>query len=80
MAYWDWTSDPEAQGRHVVICVHGLSRQGRDFDVLAQALTPRSRVLAVDVPSGVDGDGVHGCLHSPAPRDTRVLRCISHSR
>src|SRR3990167_4784098 len=49
MAFWDWSADPEAQGRHVVICVHGLSRQGRDFDVLAQALTPRSRVLAVDV-------------------------------
>ncbi|MDO9032021.1 MAG: alpha/beta hydrolase [Hydrogenophaga sp.] len=49
MAFWDWSADPEAQGHHVVICVHGLSRQGRDFDVLAQALTPRSRVLAVDV-------------------------------
>jgi esterase/lipase len=23
---------------HVVLCVHGLTRQGRDFDVLAQAL------------------------------------------
>jgi len=49
MAYWDW---PCAQGgtcEHVVICVHGLSRQGRDFDALAGALTARSRVLAVDV-------------------------------
>lgn len=48
MAYWDWSSD-QADTRHVVICVHGLSRQGRDFDALAQSLTPRSRVLAVDV-------------------------------
>ena len=23
---------------HAVVCVHGLTRQGRDFDVLAQAL------------------------------------------
>ena len=50
MAYWQW-GDPTAQ--HVVLCVHGLSRQGRDFDVLAQALCARSaqplRVVCPDV-------------------------------
>ena len=35
MAYWQWG---RADAPHVVLCVHGLSRQGRDFDVLAQAL------------------------------------------
>ncbi len=35
MAYWQW-GQPDAG--HVIVCVHGLSRQGRDFDVLAQAL------------------------------------------
>lgn len=35
MAYWQWGSPDSA---HVVVCVHGLSRQGRDFDVLAQTL------------------------------------------
>lgn len=35
MVYWQW-GQPESA--HVVVCVHGLSRQGRDFDVLAQAL------------------------------------------
>ncbi|HOF51491.1 MAG TPA: alpha/beta hydrolase [Rhodoferax sp.] len=35
MAYWQWG---HAQAEHTVVCVHGLSRQGRDFDVLAQAL------------------------------------------
>ena len=35
MAYWAW-GDPASA--HVVLCVHGLSRQGRDFDVLAAAL------------------------------------------
>ncbi len=48
MAYWDWLADGAANG-HVVICVHGLSRQGRDFDALAQHLQPRCRVIAVDV-------------------------------
>lgn len=49
MAYWDWA--PLGQGRadHVVVCVHGLSRQGRDFDVLARALQPHARVVCPDV-------------------------------
>ena len=34
----------------VVICVHGLGRNGRDFDVLGEALAPTHRVLAVDMP------------------------------
>ena len=48
MAYWDW-APATGRARHVVVCVHGLSRQGRDFDVLARALSPQARVLAVDV-------------------------------
>lgn len=48
MAWWDWPSTGNAQD-HVVVCVHGLSRQGRDFDVLARALQPFCRVVAVDV-------------------------------
>ena len=39
MAYWQW-GDPLAA--HVVVCAHGLSRQGRDFDVLARALCARA--------------------------------------
>lgn len=46
MAYWEW-GDP-ANDR-VVICVHGLSRQGRDFDTLARALCGRYRVVCPDV-------------------------------
>jgi pimeloyl-ACP methyl ester carboxylesterase len=50
MAYWEWGL---ADAGHVVVCVHGLSRQGRDFDVLAQALVARSggsiRVICPDV-------------------------------
>jgi pimeloyl-ACP methyl ester carboxylesterase len=40
MAYWQWG---DALSAHVVVCVHGLSRQGRDFDVLAQALCEAAR-------------------------------------
>ncbi len=50
MAYWAWGSP---QAARTIVCVHGLSRQGRDFDVLAQALVQRSqgdvRVLCPDV-------------------------------
>jgi pimeloyl-ACP methyl ester carboxylesterase len=53
MAFWQWGDAGAAQ---VVVCVHGLSRQGRDFDVLAQALVARAhqkgqslRVICPDV-------------------------------
>ena len=35
MAWWQWG---DARAPQLVVCVHGLSRQGRDFDVLARAL------------------------------------------
>ncbi len=46
MAYWEWGApdNPDA-----VICVHGLSRQGRDFDRLARSLQNRFRVICPDV-------------------------------
>lgn len=50
MAYWQWG---DASAPHVVVCAHGLSRQGRDFDVLARALCARAdgriRVVCPDV-------------------------------
>ena len=53
MAYWLWG---DAAAEHVVVCAHGLSRQGRDFDVLARALLARAggqgqplRVVCPDV-------------------------------
>ncbi len=50
MAYWQW-GNPAS--RHVVMCVHGLTRQGRDFDTLARALCDKAggdiRVICPDV-------------------------------
>lgn len=46
MAYWEW-GDPAC--RDVVVCVHGLTRQGRDFDHLARDLAPQVRVVCPDV-------------------------------
>ncbi len=46
MAYWEW-GDPGND--RVLVCVHGLSRQGRDFDTLARALAGEYRVVCPDV-------------------------------
>ncbi len=57
MAYWQWGM---ADHPHVVVCVHGISRQGRDFDVLARALIgadgQRCRVVSVDVAGRGESD------------------------
>ena len=37
-------------GSPVVICVHGLTRQGRDFDRLAEHLAPDFHVICPDLP------------------------------
>ncbi len=49
IAWWDWNATGREHPDHVVVCVHGLSRQARDFDALAQALAPHARVVCVDV-------------------------------
>lgn len=46
MAYWEWG---DAANPRVLMCVHGMSRQGRDFDVLAHALCGEFRVICPDV-------------------------------
>ena len=46
MAYWEW-GDPA--NRRVLVCAHGLSRQGRDFDTLAAGLADTYRVVCPDV-------------------------------
>jgi pimeloyl-ACP methyl ester carboxylesterase len=46
MAYTEW-GDPG--NPRVLICVHGLTRNGRDFDVLANALASDYRVVCPDV-------------------------------
>lgn len=47
MAYWEWAG-PGADAP-VLVCVHGLSRQGRDFDALARVMSARYRVICPDV-------------------------------
>jgi len=46
LAYWQW-GDP--RNDRVVVCVHGLSRTGRDFDTLARRLSATHRVVCPDM-------------------------------
>ncbi|WP_322995135.1 alpha/beta hydrolase [Castellaniella sp.] len=46
MAYWEW-GDPDND--NVLLCVHGLTRTGRDFDPLARTLQDTYRVVCPDV-------------------------------
>ncbi len=46
VAYTEWG---EADNPRVLICVHGLTRNSRDFDVLAAAMQDRYRVICPDI-------------------------------
>jgi len=46
MACHEWG---DADNPEVVLCVHGLTRTGRDFDFLAQRLASRYRVVCPDI-------------------------------
>ena len=58
MAYWEW-GDPH--NPRVLVCVHGLTRQGRDFDTLARDMAGDYRVVCPDVV----GRGQSGRLADP---------------
>jgi pimeloyl-ACP methyl ester carboxylesterase len=53
MAYREW-GDP--RNREVLVCVHGLTRSGQDFDELARALRTQFRVVCPDVAGRGDSD------------------------
>ena len=53
IAYREW-GDP--RNRDVLVCVHGLTRSGRDFDELARALCGQWRVICPDVAGRGESD------------------------
>ena len=53
MAVHEWGDEKNPR---VVLCVHGLSRNGRDFDVVADALSKDFRVLCPDIPGRGQSD------------------------
>lgn len=63
VAYREW-GDPD--NARIVVCVHGLTRNARDFDDLASALTPTFRVICPDMP----GRGESDWLRDPGDYNT----------
>jgi pimeloyl-ACP methyl ester carboxylesterase len=59
VVYREWGHPASSR---VVVCVHGLTRNGRDFDTLAATLSDRFRVLCPDMP----GRGDSAWLRDPA--------------
>ncbi|HSA90271.1 MAG TPA: alpha/beta hydrolase [Burkholderiales bacterium] len=53
IAYREW-GDP--RNRDVLLCVHGLTRSGRDFDELARALCAQFRIVCPDLAGRGDSD------------------------
>jgi pimeloyl-ACP methyl ester carboxylesterase len=66
IAFRDWGPSSAAPP---VLCVHGLTRNGRDFDHLAAALADAGRrAICPDLPGG---DRANGC------RIAATTRCLS---
>src|SRR3981189_171149 len=53
IAYTEWGDHDNPR---VVVCVHGLARNSRDFDFLAEALASDCRVVCMDVVGRGDSD------------------------
>jgi hypothetical protein len=54
VVYYEWG---DADNPRVLVCAHGLTRCGRDFDTLAKSLQDHYRVICPDVAGR--GDQVH---------------------
>jgi pimeloyl-ACP methyl ester carboxylesterase len=65
MAYVEW-GDPK--NPRVLVCVHGLTRCGRDFDFLAQALADDYRVVCPDVVGRGQSDWLRDPAHYAIPQ------------
>ena len=65
VAYREW-GDPS--NPRVLVCVHGLTRQGRDFDVLAAAMSDRYRVVCPDIAGRGESDWLANPMEYSIPR------------
>lgn len=52
VVYWEWGP----KDAPVLICVHGLTRNGRDFDAVAERFSDRWRVICPDIVGRGDSD------------------------
>lgn len=68
--------DPQAPA---VVCVHGLTRNSRDFDILAEALAMQFHVLCPDLPGRGRSDWLPaGALYQPASYVAALAHLLAH--
>jgi len=61
-----------------VVCVHGLTRNGRDFDPLAEALADEFHVICPDLPGRGKSDWLpHGALYQPPTYVTALSHLLA---
>lgn len=78
VAYREW-GDPE--NARVVVCAHGLTRNGRDFDALATAICDRFRVICPDMPGRGDSEWLRDPNDYGFPAYlTTVTALLAHAR
>ncbi len=65
VSYTEWGARDASR---VAVCVHGLTRNGRDFDVLAERLAAAGwRVICPDMPGRGDSDWLPAAAHYDTP-------------
>ena len=73
MAVHEWGNEKNPR---VVLCVHGLSRNGRDFDVVADALSKDFRVLCPDIPGRGQSDWLASAEQYSIPNYVRFINAM----
>jgi pimeloyl-ACP methyl ester carboxylesterase len=73
VVYYEWG---EGDNPDVVVCVHGIGRNGRDFDVLGEALAKTHRVLAPDMPGRGKSEWLPNPLDYIAPTYLTTLTAL----
>jgi pimeloyl-ACP methyl ester carboxylesterase len=64
LSYREWG---DAANPRVLICVHGLTRSARDFDVIAAALCRHYRVICPDMPGRGESDWLRNPMEYALP-------------
>jgi pimeloyl-ACP methyl ester carboxylesterase len=75
MVVHDWGNPKSAR---VLVCVHGLSRNGRDFDVIANALSSEYRVLCPDIPGRGESDWLASVEQYALPSYVIAVKAMLH--
>ena len=75
LAYTEWG---DADNPRVAVCVHGMTRNARDFDAFAEALAVSHRVLCIDLPGRGESDWLRDMSgYSPATYLTDLLGLLA---